>query len=78
MIRPMSTTQQQSSRIARLQQQRDELLVALKMALPMVEAEHFKQAGSYGRNYVETKSDRAREAYTTAKSVISKVESEKI
>ena len=57
--------------------QRDALLEALKLAWPIIEAEKYKQDCSYGKNFVQTKADRARSVYDKARAAIEAVEGEK-
>ena len=57
-----------------LREQRDALLEALKMAWPIIEAERYKQDCSYGKNFVQTKADRARSVYNKACAAIAKAE----
>ena len=63
--------------IADLEAQRDALLEALKLAWPIIEAEKYKQDCSYGKNFVQTKADRARSVYDKARAAIEAVEGEK-
>jgi hypothetical protein len=65
------------SRIADLEAQRDALLEALKLAWPIIEAEMHKQDCSYGKNFVQTKADRARNIYAKALAAIASVEETK-
>jgi len=44
------------------------------MAWPIIEAEKYKQDCSYGRNFVQTKADRARSVYDKACAAIAKAE----
>lgn len=55
-----------------LLQQRDELLDALRLAMPLIEREKFKADGAYGKNYVQTKSEAARVLYDSARAAITK------
>jgi hypothetical protein len=54
--------------------QRDALLEALKLAWPIIEAEMYRQNCSYGKNFSQTKVDRARAAHEKARAAIKAVE----
>ena len=60
--------------IVGLVSRRDALLEALKLAWPIIEAEMYKQNCSYGKNFSQTKADRARAAHEKARAAISAVE----
>jgi hypothetical protein len=57
--------------------QRDALLEALKLAWPIIEAEMYRQNCSYGKNFSQTKADRARAAHEKARAAIAAVEETK-
>ena len=63
-----------NERMFELEQQRNELLEALKMAWPLIETEKLKQDGSYGSNFVQAKADRIRAVYEKARAAIASAE----
>ena len=72
-----SAMQQAAAELRRLHAQRDALLEALKLAWPIIEAEMYRQNCSYGKNFSQTKADRARAAHEKARDAIAAVEETK-
>ena len=60
--------------VVALKAQRDALLEALKLAWPIIEKEKFMQDGCYGKNFIQSKAERARKAYEKALAAIKAVE----
>jgi hypothetical protein len=69
-----SAMRQAAAELHRLHAQRDALLEALKLAWPIIEAEMYRQNCSYGKNFSQTKADRARAAHEKARAAIKAVE----
>ena len=59
-----------AAELLRLHAQRDVLLEALKLAWPIIEAEMYRQNCSYGKNFSQTKVDRARAAHEKARAAL--------
>jgi fructose-bisphosphate aldolase class 1 len=75
--RKLSQAAAELRRLHEVEQQRDELLAALKMALPTLQTLKFEADCSYGSNFSRTRAETNRRNYEAAVDAIAKAEGKK-